>query len=136
MNGYNKESAMLKGFIRPLLIGILVGILVCLGALMLLSAAATTIDIPVAAVVPLATVATALGAFFSGFSSAKVSGRNGWLMGLLSSLVLYAVSMFAGTGLFDQMDGSFAFTKALIMLACGMVGGILAVNSGKQRRKR
>ncbi len=129
---------MLNGFVRPLLIGVLAGILVCLAVLLLISATATTIDIPVAAVVPLATVATAVSAFFGGFASAKFSRRNGWLMGLLSSLMLFVISMFAGTGLFDQMDGSFAFTKALIMLVCGMVGGILAVNStsGKKRHKR
>ncbi len=126
---------MLVHFFRPLLIGLVVGALAVLVTLLLLSAVATVYDIPSAAVVPLATLSNAIGAFGAGFACAKVNKRNGWLSGLLAALVLFVFSTAAGFGLFAQIDGSFLIIKALIMLACGMVGGIFAVNTGKRHKR-
>ncbi len=127
---------MLKHIIRPLLIGVLVGAVATLAVLLLMSFLASSIDIPIAAVLPLATVANAIGSFLCGFSCAKTSGRNGWLLGLLSSFLLFLITTVAGLNLYETVDGSFLMIKALIMLACGMVGGIFAVNSGKQHRRK
>ncbi len=126
---------MLVSFFRPLLVGLVTGALTVLVVLLLLATAATAYDIPSAAVVPLATVANAIGALGSGFASAKVNKRTGWLIGLLSAFVLFVFSSAAGLGLYAHIDGSFLIIKLLIMLACGMVGGIFAVNTGKRYKR-
>ncbi len=123
-------------FIRSLLIGLIVGALSVLLSLLILSAIATAYDLPTAAVVPLATVSNALGAFTGGFACAKTNKRTGWLLGVLSALILFVFSTAAGFNFFNESDGSFLLIKVLIMIACGMVGGIFAVNTGKQHKKR
>lgn len=135
MNTRKEESIMLVRLSRPLLIGLVAGALTVLVTLAILAATATAYDIPSAAVVPLATVANALGAFVGGFVCARINKRNGWLSGLLSALVLFLFSTAAGFGLYSQIDGVFLTVKALIMLACGMVGGIFAVNTGKHHKR-
>lgn len=134
MKTRKEESVMLKSVIRPVLIGVLIGAVCCLAVLLVLSIAAASIDIPPAAVVPLATVGAAVGAFVGGFVSAKVARRNGWIIGAVSAFFLFVMSMLAGLGLFSQMNMGFVGIKLLVMLACGMVGGIFAVNSGNKKR--
>ena len=126
---------MLMHFFRPLLIGLVVGGCAVLAVLLALSAIATVYDIPAAIILPLATFANAFGAFFGGFTSAKINKRNGWLFGLLSSVCLFLFSTMAGLALFSDTNGTFLLIKAFIMLACGMVGGILAVNLGKRHSR-
>lgn len=125
---------MLKSVIRPILIGVLIGAVVCLIILLLMAVAAVYFDIPPAAVVPLATVAAALGALVGGFTAAKIASRNGWFIGALSALFLFAMSMLAGIGLFSQMNMGYVGIKLLVMLACGMVGGMFAVNMRVRKR--
>jgi len=126
---------MLIHVVRPILIGLVVGGASVLIVLLALSAAAVFFDIPSAVVLPLSTVANAIGALVGGFVSARINKRNGWLFGLLSALFLFLFSTAAGLGLFSDTDGTFLMIKALIMLACGMVGGIFAVNSGKRHSR-
>lgn len=135
MKTHKEESTMIKVFLRPTLIGLLIGIVSCLLVLLVLAAAAASFDIPPAAVVPLAIVATAVGAFAGGFGAAKAAGRNGWLVGGITAVLLFVVSLLSGLGLFQNIDGSFVLIKALVMLACGLVGGVLAVNSGKKKKR-
>ena len=126
---------MLKCFLYPILLGIIIGIIVSLSVLLALSVAASSLDIPPVAVIPLAVVSNALGAAVSAFV-AKFGKRNGWLLGSISALILFLVTTAAGFGLYHTADGAFLAIKASIMLACGMVGGIVAVNSKKKRARR
>ena len=126
---------MLVSFLRPLLVGLVVGAVTVLVTLMLLAFIATSYDIPPNAVVPLATISNALGASIGGFAGAKTNKRNGWLLGILSAFALFVFSTLAGFALYDQTDGTFLFIKALIMIACGMVGGMFAVNTGKRKHR-
>ncbi len=136
MNKRKEEPNMPLRFIRSLLIGLIAGALTVLLSLLILSAIATAYDLPSAAVVPLATVANALGALAGGFACAKANKHTGWLLGILSAFTLFVFSTAAGFNVFTDSDGSFLLIKALIMIACGMVGGIFAVNTGKRRKKR
>ena len=136
MKTHKEESAVLFRFVRSVLIGLVVGAAVTLLFLLVFATVATYYDIPAAIVIPLATVANAIGAFTGGFVSGKANKRNGWLFGTLSSLVLFVFSTASGLGMFSDGNSSFLLVKALIMLGCGMVGGIFAVNTRKQRKKR
>lgn len=126
---------MLTRCLRPILFGILSGILACVAVLLILSAVATAVDIPPMIVVPLATVASAVGAFVGAVVAARITGRNGWLVGLITSFGLFLLSAIVGVGTSSPIDGGFLLTRALIMLACGLVGGMLAVNLGKRKTR-
>lgn len=126
---------MITGFLRPVLIGVLLGILGCMGVLVILAVCASTVDIPLPLVVPLSTVAAAFGTFIGSFAAAKFSGRNGWLIGLLTALLLVGLLTIVGVGFRSPIDGGFLLTRTLIMLACGPVGGMLAVNIGRRNKR-
>ncbi len=127
---------MLKHFVRPILLGLVIGALTLLAVLIALAFLAVQVDLPPSLVVPLATIANALGAFAGGFTAARSNGRNGWFIGLVAALVLFLLSTVSGFALYSQIDGSFLIIKAMIMLACGMVGGMLAVNFCKRKKRR
>ncbi len=127
---------MLKGIVKPLLYGTVAGSLACLLALLMLAWAAVVWSIPHAYVVPLGVAAAVLGAWFGGFTGAAVAGRNGWMIGLMVALILFLVSVIAGIGIFRSVSATFMLLKCLCMLACGMLGGIMAVNTRKRNTRR
>ena len=86
-------------------------------------------SLPHGYVLPLAVAATAGGAFAAGWCSAKIMARNGWLVGLLVSFILFSLTMLAGAGLYHEWQGMYMLIKCVIMLACGMLGGMIAVNT-------
>ncbi|MBR5134986.1 MAG: TIGR04086 family membrane protein [Clostridia bacterium] len=132
----NGRSVFLKQFAKPILIGTFIGVLVCLIVLLLFAVLASSFDIPQAAVIPLALVASAIGAFSGGGVGGLISKKNGWLIGTVTSLLLYFISILAGLVLFRQIHGSVILIKAAIMLASGILGGIVAVNYSHERKRK
>lgn len=128
MKAHTDGTGIIKGVIKPLLIGTLIGAAVSVLLLFAMALIATWIDIPPVAVLPLVVIPLAVGAFVGGAVVAKLTGRNGWLMGIFSALLLFLISFVAGLGINGEINSSFMFTKCLIMCACGMVGGMIAIN--------
>ena len=62
---------MVKRFLRPVIIGAVVGALCCTLLLAVMAAIVASQDIPKAAITPMAIVAAAAGAFFGGFAAAR-----------------------------------------------------------------
>jgi len=72
-------------------------------------------------------------AFLSAFLTSRSCNSKGWLCGIITGTINVALLIFIGTLL---VDGSF-FKKSNILLVafggiCGMIGGIIGVNSGKK----
>ena len=67
------SSAMVKRFLRPVIIGAVVGALCCTLLLAVMAAIVASQDIPKAAITPMAIVAAAAGAFFGGFAAARIA---------------------------------------------------------------
>ena len=128
-------GSVFRGFLKPLLCGSCIGAIVSIGSLFLLALIATWIDVPPIAILPLAVIPLAFGSFFGGFACAKLTAKNGWLMGILSALLLFVVSWISGIGIRQEPQGSFLAIRCLIMIGCGMVGGMLALNLRKEKRK-
>ncbi len=130
------ERSYLRFFCRPLLFGIPIGSITIVLLLLLFSAIAVNVDLPFAVVLPLAMIAVAIGSFVGAYFAAKIAKRNGWLIGLINAFVMYLLSVLAGFAFFRAIDSEFVWIKAAVMLATGLLGGVLAVNSvvGKKRR--
>lgn len=129
----DSKSTVFSVFLKPILFGISSGSVFCILLLLLFAIAATITDIPNALVVPLAIVAVSIASFFGAFIAAKLTKRNGWLIGLLNSVALFVLSIISGWRFFETADTDFIMIKLLIMTASGMLGGIVSVNSGKRR---
>ncbi len=132
MKHRQEEATFVSKWVRPVIIGTIIGALVCLVILFLFAALMAAQDIPKMAVTPMAVVAAALGAFVAGFSSARVAGVRGLLYGVLCGIVLYVLILLAGFGLLQDVRGWFALIKLLICMICAGIGGVIGVNFRKR----
>ena len=113
--------------LRPLLIGLCIGVIAC--TLLLLGAAALfcQVDVPPAAVAPVAMGAAALSAFLGGWVAARAAGQRGWLMGILCGGVLFLILWLWGLSR-GGVENSYAATKLGVLTLSGAIGGVLGVN--------
>ena len=132
MRTRESHTSVFTALIRPLLIGVAVGVVVSVLTLMLMALLVQSIDVPRAAVLPLAMSAGATGAFVGGLTTALAAGRRGLLMGALCGLVLFFLILLAGFVRFAGVSGGTAVLKAAVLAVAGGIGGLLGV----LRRKR
>lgn len=129
MKSTHKEEKPLWGkMAKPVLIGVAVGAGCCLLLLLLFAAILAAQDIPQGAVTPLAVAAAAAGAFFGGFTAARIAKSRGILFGAICGLILYLLIMAAGFAVLRDIRGTYALVKLALMVVCASVGGILGVN--------
>lgn len=79
---------------------------------------------------------TAIGVSFCGFMSGRHFGSKGLIFGALCG-ILYAVLLWLLGALVSPNPsfGASAFTALAIGTVCGAVGGIIGINTKKQRRR-
>lgn len=121
----NKKTAYLSG-------GIL-GVLICLAAMLAFSAVLLFLNIDRAYAAPFATISVAIGCFIAARHTAKKIGDKGYLVGLIIGAVVFAVitalSFILGNGL--SLNTLFHF---IIMMLSSLVGGIMGVNKNKHKK--
>ncbi len=127
-----EEASAVVRWIRPILIGAVVGVVCCLLMLLLFAAVMAAQDIPQMAVTPLAVIAAAFGAFVGGLVAAKVAGVRGLVYGAACGAVLFLLVMIAGFIELKDIRGIYALVKFAVMVGCGAVGGIIGVNFRKR----
>lgn len=81
MKSRSEDTAMVKKILRPVLVGACMGAVVCLLLLLMMAAVIAAVDVPKAAITPLAIVASAVGAFIGGVIAAKIAKEKGMLFG-------------------------------------------------------
>ena len=132
MKSRKEDTAMVKKLLRPVLIGACIGALCCMVVLLLLSAFMAAKDIPQSAVVPMAVIAAAFGAFIGGMVSARIAKMKGLLYGAACGLVLYLLVMIAGFAFLKDIRGWYALIKLAILVGSASVGGVIGVNMRKR----
>ena len=135
MSAQNRTPSALMQWLRPLLIGTAVGIIVCIALLLLMAAVVQAVDVPQRATIPLAVTAAAAGAFFAGLAAARAAGQRGLLFGALCGLLLFLLILLAGFIRYTGVSGGYAMVKLAVLLTAGGLGGVLGVNR-QGRRKR
>ena len=122
----NKQTSTTP-ILRPLLIGLCVGVVSC--TLLLLAAAYVlkTADLPLGAATPIAITAAAVSALPAGWAAARCAGRRGLLWGAVCGALLFLIILLVG--LFrGGVEGGSAAIKLAALVFSGAVGGILGVN--------
>lgn len=121
----NKKTAYLSGAI--------LGVLICLAAMIVFSAILLFLNIDRAYATPFATISVAVGCFIAARHTAKKIGDKGYLVGLIIGAVVFAVitalSLILGNGL--SLNTLFHF---IIMMLSSLVGGIMGVNKNKHKK--
>ena len=127
------SSAMVKRFLRPVIIGAVVGALCCTLLLAVMAAIVASQDIPKAAITPMAIVAAAAGAFFGGFAAARIAKEKGLLIGGACGLLLFILVALAGFAFLKEIRGAYILVKLAVMLVLSALGGVIGVNLRKRR---
>ncbi len=130
----NGEPSFFEQWVRPVLVGLAVGVIVCILMLMLMAAAVQSVDVPRRATTPLAVIAGAVGAFAAGLTAAAVTGRRGLPVGAVCGLALFLLILIAGFVRYSGVGGGYALIKLAALLVSGSVGGMLGMNLRKKRR--
>ncbi len=115
--------------VRIVCFGAAVGAIVSTVFLLLLSYAFVAMkSIPQGAVVPLGVAIGAIGAFFGGYTSGRISKQKGLLYGVVTALTLFALLFLFSLILVKEPISTVSFIKMGVMLFAGALGGILGVN--------
>ncbi len=132
MRAHDRTPSFFRRWLRPVLVGVAVGLIGCIGLLMLMALIVQSVDVPRAAILPLAIAAAAIGAFLAGLTAAAVAGQKGLLLGAVCGLVLWLLILLAGVARYEGVSGGNALIKLAAFLLAGGIGGVLGVNMRKR----
>ena len=113
----------------PALFGVLCAIVTSVLSLGLFSLVFSSRNVPQAAVMPIACVSIAIGAFAGGFAAARLLKSKGMLMGAVTGFLLFILLYVTGAAMHQINQGTLAFLKLVLALLAGSVGGIAGVNT-------
>lgn len=134
MKSHKEDSlAMVKRFLRPVIIGAVVGALCCTLLLAVMAAIVASQDIPKAAVTPMAVAAAAVGSLFGGFAAARIAKEKGLLIGGACGLLLFALVALTGLAFLKEIRGAYILVKLALMLVFSAFGGVVGVNLRKRK---
>lgn len=128
MRAQDRTPSFFHRWLRPVLVGVAVGLIGCIGLLMLMALIVQSVDVPRAAILPLAIAAAAIGAFLAGLTAAAIAGQKGLLLGAVCGLVLWLLILLAGVARYEGVSGGSALIKLAALLLSGGIGGVLGVN--------
>ncbi len=126
---YNKlKNTTATDFATSSLIGVLVVFLV----LILFSLVIQKFTVPDEVITFMSAIAISAGAFFGGFVCAYKKRRNGFITGVFTGVIIYALVLFFGALIASSAISFGLFSKLLIVLVFSAVGGIIGVNVKKK----
>ena len=132
MRAQDRNPSFFRRWLRPAMVGVAVGLIGCVGCLMLAALLVQTVDVPRAAILPLAITAAAIGAFLAGLTAAVVAGQRGLLLGAVCGLLMWLLILLAGVARYTGVSGGSALIKLAALVLAGGIGGVLGVNMRKR----
>ena len=127
-----QDKPILRQWLRPLGLGLCVGVVVGTLILLLTALVFRSVEIPHAAATPLAVTAAAVGAFGAGLTAALTARCRGLAVGALCGAGLFLILLTAGLIRNGDLDPGFALAKAAVLTLSGGIGGVLGV--GRKHR--
>ena len=122
------ETIMIRS-VRAVVFGGVAGAILCTVFLIfcafILSAAS---QMPQTILPTLTLAISAISAFLAGIVAARISGENGLLCGALSGFLLFLLIALSGFAVAQEPLSASLLTKGAVMVICGAIGGVLAVN--------
>ncbi len=128
-----KEVSTATKILRPLGLGLGIGVIVCAVILLIAAAIMTTGIFPASAVTPVALATAAVASFVSGIVAARVSRERGLLYGAGVGLLLFLLITVVGMVTSQELRGTMMLLKAALTIGFGALGGVLGVNVKAKR---
>lgn len=110
-----------------------VGVLVIIFCLLLFSYIMTKVDAPDAVVSVMSVFALCIGSFVGAYVASKRRRQNGMITGIITGIVIYVAIIILGIIIIKTSFGFGFFSKLIIALICGAIGGVTGVNSRQKR---
>ncbi len=129
-----KKSDGWMAYIKPLGIGVAVGLLLTALCMVLFAAILAAYDVSDFLVTVFSLTALVLGAIAAGFTASKLYGKNGLLIGMVVGVVLFALILLVSLAINPQSVTIQTLIKLVVTVLCAGLGGILGVNL-KRRKK-
>lgn len=115
-------------------VGISIAITVLL--IFIASCVAVFVSMPIAAVNLVISIITYFCVGLGAFITAKQSGANGLLTGIVTGLLYFIVLFISGCLIFSKVNFSTSLILSFVIcVLSGAIGGIFGVNSKSKRRK-
>ncbi len=126
---YWKNAGKAWPVLRPLIFGVTSGC-AAIAVMLYLTALMLTWQrtIPENMLGGITTVILCIAALTSGFVSSFAAGEKGLIYGMASTAILTAAIFIAGTCLFECAYTASSLIKAIMMILCGAISGIIMVN--------
>lgn len=130
--GIKKDSAVMRN-VRHVVIGSVLGGLLCAFLLTLFSFGFVKAQhLPQFALMPVVIFVSAASAFFAGYVTVRLVGKNGLAFGALTGFVLFLLFFLAGFLLAREAVALTTLTRLAIMALSGAIGGYVAVSRKKR----
>ena len=128
MSAHHRVPTRLSVWLRPLFVGLCVGVVCTTLLLMLCALLLYKLALPTTAVTPMALVALGLGGFGGGMAVGLCSKGKGLLMGGLCGVLLALLLLVIGVADGKGPTWGYAVLEWAVLTVCSAAGGVLGVN--------
>jgi len=123
------EHSKIGLFIKPVIFGIIGGLIISILLLGIISFVFTMQDIPQSAVILFAFFSVCGGAFMGGFFASHKYKNKGLMIGALTGLLFFLILYITGVVMNQINVGSLAVLKLVLSVVFGAIGGVVGVNT-------
>ena len=119
---------------KPIIWGVVSGLFSIFVVMLLMAFVLTKSDFSESVSLMLATMAIAIGTFFSGFVSARLFKRRGLFIGLITGLLTFVLLVIISLASTDTTISSLLLIRLALVAVSSSLGGIFGVNSVNKRK--
>ncbi len=128
------EKKTAKNDLKIILKGCLASLLFMCMLYLIIAVLSSYINIPFFLYPVIAIVCTSLACFVGGYFIARCKRENGFLYGIIASVLFFATTFLIGTMFSEEVVGSGALVRFFANVLMGAIGGIIGVNKKVRRR--
>lgn len=122
----NKSTIIIKS--------VIIGVLATVAVMLLLSAVMLFFDISNSFSAPFATVSVAVGSFLAAFYASRKAESRGYLVGLTVGVVAFLAVMLISLAVSKDSVGLNTLFHFIIIVVSSLIGGILGINVGNNKK--
>lgn len=128
MSARGVENSRINSVLRPVIIGVSIGLIISIILLFLFASFITVRDTPQGLIDPMAIFALSVGAFISGLVCTRIVRNGGLINGLVCGLAISVLVLLTGLIAGSGGIGAAGIFRVIFIVISAMIGGVLGVN--------
>jgi putative membrane protein (TIGR04086 family) len=134
MKGNFGGNASFESFIKPILSGLIVGLIIIALLFVVFAFGMSFFILPTSSAAITASISVAVGAFFGGFVAAKKLTQKGLIAGAICGFAIFLIFTVIGMAAFKTAPSTNTVIRLLIFVLAGSIGGIIGVGNADKRK--